>query len=128
KEESAKETASAPAESAKEVTSSNTDSRIKASPLAKKLAEEKGINLSEVKGSAEGGRIVKKDVEGFTASTKEVVAAAEAPKEEKGFTILTYVGEEKYTEQPDSQMREVIARPLGEGLFTAPHFYLTVSV
>lgn len=129
KEEAAKETASAPAaESAKEVTSSNTDSRIKASPLAKKLAEEKGIDLSEVKGSAEGGRIVKKDVEGFTPSTKEVAAAAQAPKEEKGFTIPTYVGEERYTEQPVSQMRKVIARRLGESLFTAPHFYLTVSV
>lgn len=129
KEEPAKEAAStAPAEAEKESSSSSSDSRVKASPLARKLAEEKGINLNEVKGSAEGGRIVKKDVEGFTPSTKEVAAAAEAPKEEKGFTIPTYVGEEKYTEQPVSQMRKVIARRLGESLFTAPHFYLTVSV
>ncbi len=128
KEEPAKETASAaPAEAVKE-SSSSSDSRVKASPLARKLAEEKGINLNEVKGSAEGGRIVKKDIEGFTPSTKEVAAAAEAPKEEKGFTIPTYVGEERYTEQPVSQMRKVIARRLGESLFTAPHFYLTVSV
>ncbi|WP_353140389.1 2-oxo acid dehydrogenase subunit E2 [Pseudopedobacter sp.] len=129
KEEPAKETASAaPAEAEKESSSSSSDSRVKASPLARKLAEEKGINLNEVKGSAEGGRIVKKDIEGFTPSTKEVAAAAEAPKEEKGFTIPTYVGEERYTEQPVSQMRKVIARRLGESLFTAPHFYLTVSV
>ena len=130
KEEPAKETtsAAAPAEAEKESSSSSSDSRVKASPLARKLAEEKGINLNEVKGSAEGGRIVKKDIEGFTPSTKEVAAAAEAPKEEKGFTLPTYVGEEKYTEQPVSQMRKVIARRLGESLFTAPHFYLTVSV
>ncbi len=103
----------------------DSDSRVKASPLAKKLAAEKGINLSEVKGSAEGGRIVKKDVEGFTPSTKEVEQAAKA---EKSISLPQVIGEERFTEKPVSQMRKVIAKRLSESLFTAPHFYLTVSI
>ncbi|RRN78044.1 pyruvate dehydrogenase [Pseudoxanthomonas sp. SGD-10] len=120
----------APKEEVKEAkseatSSSDSDSRVKASPLAKKLAAEKGINLAEVKGSAEGGRIVKKDVEGFTPSTKEVEQAAKA---EKSISLPQVVGEERFTEKPVSQMRKVIAKRLSESLFTAPHFYLTVSV
>ena len=106
---------------------SSGDSRVKASPLAKKIAEEKGINLSDVKGSAEGGRITKKDIENYTPAAK---AQSEAPKAESKAApaIPQYVGEEKFTEVPVSQMRKVIARRLGESLFTAPHFYLTVSI
>jgi pyruvate dehydrogenase E2 component (dihydrolipoamide acetyltransferase) len=106
---------------------SASDSRVKASPLAKKIAEEKGINLSEVKGSAEGGRITKKDIESFTPAAK----AESAPTKAEGKiapVIPQFVGEEKFTEVPVSQMRKVIARRLGESLFTAPHFYLTVSI
>ncbi|MGJ1195090.1 2-oxo acid dehydrogenase subunit E2 [Sphingobacterium spiritivorum] len=130
KEEAPKAAAeSAPAETAG---SSADDSRVKASPLARKIAKEKGINLNDVKGSADGGRIVKKDVESFVPSAKPAAAPAStgaAPAtESKTITLPTYVGEEKYTEQPVSQMRKTIARRLSESLFTAPHFYLTISI
>lgn len=110
---------------------SNDDSRVKASPLARKIAKEKGINLNDVKGSADGGRIVKKDVESFTPSAAKPTAAAEpapAKTETKAISLPQYIGEEKYTEVNVSQMRKTIARRLGESLFTAPHFYLTVSI
>jgi len=116
--------ASATAESA-------DDDRVKASPLARKIAKEKGINLSEVKGSADGGRIVKKDVENFVpvAKSEPVSKEASASKSEtKTISLPQFVGEERYTEVGVSQMRKTIARRLGESLFTAPHFYLTVSI
>jgi pyruvate dehydrogenase E2 component (dihydrolipoamide acetyltransferase) len=132
---------------AKPSSSNDDDSRVKASPLARKMAKDKGINLNDVKGSAEGGRIVKKDIEGFTPSTKEVEekaaastkdvqeeAAASAKAKEGAakagptITLAPFVGEEKYTEKPVTQMRKVIAKRLSESLFTAPHFYVTVSV
>ena len=130
KEEAPKAAAeSAPAETAG---SSADDSRVKASPLARKIAKEKGINLNDVKGSADGGRIVKKDVESFVPSAKPAAApvstGAAPATESKTITLPTYVGEEKYTEQPVSQMRKTIARRLSESLFTAPHFYLTISI
>ncbi|MGJ1365512.1 2-oxo acid dehydrogenase subunit E2 [Sphingobacterium spiritivorum] len=130
KEEAPKAAAeSAPVETAG---SSADDSRVKASPLARKIAKEKGINLNDVKGSADGGRIVKKDVESFLPSAKPAAAPAStgaAPAtESKTITLPTYVGEEKYTEQPVSQMRKTIARRLAESLYTAPHFYLTISI
>ena len=110
-------------------TSSSDDSRVKASPLARKIAKEKGINLNDVNGSADGGRIVKKDVENFVPAAKESAAPAqEAKAETKTISLPTFVGEEKYTESNVSQMRKTIARRLGESLFTAPHFYLTVSI
>ncbi|HET8829249.1 MAG TPA: 2-oxo acid dehydrogenase subunit E2, partial [Pelobium sp.] len=113
---------------------SSDDSRVKASPLAKKLAEDKGINLSDVKGSAEGGRIVKKDVEGYTPSAKQEPATAapassDAPAQKASAPVIPqYVGEERFTEKPVSQMRKAISRSLSESLFTAPHFYLNITV
>lgn len=107
------------------------DSRVKASPLARKIAKDKGINLNDVKGSAEGGRIVKKDVENFVPKAKEETStptSAAASAEAKTIALPQYIGEEKYTEQKVSQMRKTIARRLSESLFTAPHFYLTISV
>ena len=109
----------------------NDDARVKASPLARKIAKEKGINLSDIKGSADGGRIVKKDVESFVpaaAKPAETKAAEASASETKAITLPTYVGEERYTEKPVNQMRKTIARRLSESLFTAPHFYLTVSI
>ncbi len=105
---------------------SNDDSRVKASPLARKIAKEKGINLNDVKGSADGGRIVKKDIENFVPVVKAAVESTST--ESKGISLPTVVGEERYTEVGVSQMRKTIARRLGESLFTAPHFYLTVSI
>ena len=106
--------------------------RIIASPLAKKIAKDKGIDLAQVAGSAEGGRIIKKDIENFKPSAAPAAktdAPASSEKPAAAAPIIpTYVGEEKYTEKPVSQMRKVIAKRLGESLFTAPHFYLTISI
>lgn len=121
--------ASAPA-----ATASDDDSRIKASPLARKIARDKGINLNDVKGTADGGRIVKKDIEGFTPSTQQVqeahkaAEAAPAKSEKAPVNIPTYTGEEKFSERPVTQMRKAISRRLSESLFTAPHFYVTMSI
>lgn len=101
----------------------SSDDRIKASPLAKKIAQEKGIDLSQVPGSADNGRITKKDVENFKGSAK-----AAAPAAATTINIPTFVGEEKYTEVPVSQMRKTIAKRLSESMFTAPHFYLTMTI
>ncbi|WP_342646413.1 2-oxo acid dehydrogenase subunit E2 [Mucilaginibacter sp. CSA2-8R] len=134
-------------ESASASSSSDDDSRVKASPLARKIAKDKGINLNEVKGSAEGGRIVKKDVEGFTPSAKSADKGATATTEQvqaeqaasanakegaakagPTITLAPFVGEEKFAEKPVTQMRKVIAKRLSESLFTAPHFFVTVSI
>ena len=105
------------------------DARVKASPLARKIAKDKGIDLNDVKGSADGGRIVKKDVENFVPAAKaEAADTATSATETKTISLPQYIGEEKYTEQKVSQMRKTIARRLSESLYTAPHFYLTISV
>lgn len=106
--------------------------RVKASPLARRIAKEKGIDLSSLKGSAEGGRIVKKDLEGAAPSAKPAAAqATEAAKPAQAPATAAptqYSGVDKYTEKPVSQMRKVIAKRLSESLFTAPHFYVTMSI
>jgi len=103
-------------------------SRLKASPLAKKIAKEKGIDLSQVSGSADGGRIIKKDIENFKPAPAKTAEGSAAPAEKAAPVLAAYIGEEKYTEKPVSQMRKVIAKRLSESLFTAPHFYVTVSI
>jgi pyruvate dehydrogenase E2 component (dihydrolipoamide acetyltransferase) len=104
-------------------------SRVKASPLAKRIAKEKGIDLSQVAGSADGGRIIKKDIENFKpAAAAPQAAQAPAPAAEKSAPLPQFIGEEKFTEKPVTQMRKVIAKRLAESLFTAPHFYLTMSI
>lgn len=110
--------------SSSEPKSSNTTDggRIKASPLAKKMASDKGIDISLVKGSGENGRIVKRDVENFTPETaKEVAKSAEGASGPS-------IGQESYKEEKVSQMRKVIAKRLAESKFTAPHFYLTMEI
>lgn len=106
--------------------SSSTD-RIFASPLARKIAEDKGINLSEVKGSGENGRIVKSDVENFKASAV-ATPAVETPKAEKAVAAPVVAGEVSQEEVKNSQMRKTIARRLAESKFTAPHYYLTIEI
>jgi len=113
--------------------SNNTGGRIFASPLAKKIAKDKGINLADVKGSGENGRIVKKDVENYTPAAAAAAAAVEATPAQTTQTatpLATYtpVGEESYEEVKNSQMRKVIAKRLGESKFTAPHYYLTIEL
>ncbi len=108
--------------------------RIFISPLAKKIAEEKGINISQVQGSGENGRIVKNDIENFTPATA-ATAAASSPAEEKtevaaAAPVRPFVpaGETSTEEIKNSQMRKIIAKRLSESIFTAPHFYLTIEV
>ena len=103
--------------------------RVKASPLAKRIAKEKGIDLAQVAGSADGGRIIKKDIENFKPAAPAAAAApAPAAAEKAAVKIPQFIGEEKFTEKPVTQMRKVIAKRLSESLFTAPHFYLTMSI
>jgi pyruvate dehydrogenase E2 component (dihydrolipoamide acetyltransferase) len=108
------------------------DGRIFASPLAKKIASEKGIDLKYVKGTAENGRIIKSDLEAYIATAGSVPQAAapvaEAPKAAATTVASVPAGVVSFDEVPVSQMRKVIARRLGESLFTAPHFFLTMSI
>jgi pyruvate dehydrogenase E2 component (dihydrolipoamide acetyltransferase) len=113
----APKTASAPSPSlaspapAPVVSSGLSNGKVKASPLAKRLAEEKGLNLALIPGSGDGGRVIKRDVDNY-----------------QGGVVRTGLTEERFTEQPVSQMRKTIARRLSESKFTAPHFYLSISV
>ncbi|MBZ9629408.1 pyruvate dehydrogenase complex dihydrolipoamide acetyltransferase [Salegentibacter sp. LM13S] len=102
--------------------------RIFASPLAKKMAEDKGIDLSDVEGSGGNGRIVKKDIEDYKPSEKS--AEVKESKGEAAAAPQPYVpaGEESFEEIKNSQMRKTIAKRLGESKFNAPHYYLTIEV
>ncbi|APG61115.1 pyruvate dehydrogenase complex dihydrolipoamide acetyltransferase [Christiangramia salexigens] len=104
--------------------------RIFASPLAKKMAEDRGINLSDVKGSGENGRIVKKDIENFKEADKPAETSKKATAEDSTASVQPYTpaGEESFEERKNSQMRKTIAKRLGESKFTAPHYYLTIEV
>ncbi|MCS5662860.1 MAG: pyruvate dehydrogenase complex dihydrolipoamide acetyltransferase [Flavobacteriales bacterium] len=103
---------SAPAPTPAPVVSTGSSSgKVKASPLAKRLAEEKGFDISRISGTGEGGRVVKRDVDNY-----------------QGGVVRTGLSEERYTEESVSQMRKTIARRLSESKFTAPHFYLSISV
>ena len=98
------------------VSTTASGGRILASPLAKKIAKEKGINLAQVNGTGEHGRIIKRDIENFTPSTSSGSLMPFVPS-----------GQESFEEISNSQMRKVIARRLGESKFTAPHYYLNVE-
>ena len=102
-----------------EVKKGISDTRLKASPLAKKIASEKGIDISKVNGTGDGGRITKKDIDQYreTAPVKTAMVPA-----------FMATGVESYTDIPLTQMRKVIARRLGESKFSAPHFYLTMEI
>ena len=135
--EAKEESKSSSEEQSPETSSTNSSGeRIFASPLAKKMAEERGIDLSKVNGSGENGRIVKKDIESYEPS-QEASRPAEAPAKSETKTdapaskpveIYTPVGEEQFEETKNSQMRKTIAKRLGESKFTAPHYYLDIEV
>ena len=93
-----------------------SNGRVVASPLARKLAKEKGININQVVGSGENGRIIKSDIDNFNPGTQTTAL------------VRTIGGKEGYTEEAVSQMRKVIAQRLAESKFTAPHFYLTMEI
>ena len=98
------------------------DERIKASPLAKKLANEKGIDISNISGSGDGGRIIRKDIENY----KDVSTSSNEPVKE--ITLPKIHSEESFEELPVTQMRKTISKRLAESKFSAPHFYLTMEV
>ena len=112
KEETKKETSS---EKKSDSSQNTNEGRIFASPLAKKLAEEKGINLRQVRGSGENGRIVKSDIENYQPAAG-------------GGQAYVPVGTESFEEVKNSQMRKTIAKRLAESKFTAPEYYLTVEL
>jgi pyruvate dehydrogenase E2 component (dihydrolipoamide acetyltransferase) len=129
----AEETKAAPAaEKAPEAVADNSNGRVLASPLAKKIASDKGIQLSQVKGSGENGRIVKSDIENFTPSAQAKPAASADAKSETAAPSAPKVfvpAGEVYTEEiKNSQMRKIIAKRLAESLFTAPHYNLVIEV
>lgn len=120
--ESKKEDANKESDTTSENVSS--DGRIKASPLAKKIAAEKGIDITKVTGTGDNGRIVKSDVDNYVPAAEKAPAAPAA----KTTAAPAVYGQESFDEKPVSQMRKVIAKRLSESLFTAPHFYVTMSI
>ncbi|WP_431472662.1 pyruvate dehydrogenase complex dihydrolipoamide acetyltransferase [Nonlabens sp. SCSIO 43208] len=117
KQEPKKEETKTVSNSSNSTSSSNTG-RVFASPLAKKMAQDKGIDLSQVQGSGENGRIIKKDIESFTPGTS---TGASQP-------AFQAVGEETFVEMANSQMRKTIAKRLSQSKFTAPHYYLGIEL
>ncbi len=131
KTESQKDESPEKAESSKtskEDTASTVSSngRVKASPLAKKMAKDLGYDINKIKGTGEGGRIVKRDVESYTPSAEPAPATKE--KGSAPVQLPTVVGEESYEDVQLSQMRKTIAKRLSESKFTSPHFYLTMEI
>jgi pyruvate dehydrogenase E2 component (dihydrolipoamide acetyltransferase) len=106
--------------------SANGDERVKASPLAKRLAAEKGIDIAKIPGTGDGGRIVKADVDSFVPAAEagsSITGQASTPSAQQPSPGIV-----SFEEVPVSQMRKVIAKRLAESKFTAPHFYLTMSI
>jgi pyruvate dehydrogenase E2 component (dihydrolipoamide acetyltransferase) len=133
----AEATPEAPKEEVTETTAPETsdDGRVKASPLARKMAEEEGLKISAIKGSGENGRIVKRDVEAAIATQQSAPAPATAPAPQPAVSAPATpppppagVEGEAYEEVKLSNMRKVIARRLGESKYSAPHFYLTMAI
>jgi pyruvate dehydrogenase E2 component (dihydrolipoamide acetyltransferase) len=107
-------------ESAKPIATVSSNGRIFASPLAKKMAEEKGISLNQVQGSGENGRIIKRDIENFTPQAASAGSSAPMAK-------FVPTGQEDFDEVANSNMRKAIAKNLAKSKFTAPHYYLNVE-
>ena len=134
--ETAESTESAAASSASASTGSSDGERIKASPLAKSMAKEAGINLSEVKGSGDQGRIVKRDIEAMLEKgSSQKAAPSQSPNTQPNpapTSVPAYgtpgTGEASYEDRPISQMRKAIARNVVGNKFSAPHFYLTTEI
>jgi len=122
------ETAAAVQQPATVTDQPSSNGRVKASPLAKKLAADKGIDISKVSGSGDGGRITKKDIDSYVPSAAPATAAKPASAPAAAVPAFTATGQEGHTDIPLTQMRKVIARRLGESKFAAPHFYLSMEI
>jgi len=128
KEEPKKEEKSTTEETTKEESSQptapkaqlNSDGRVKISPLAQRLANEKNIDVSALDGSGDGGRIIKRDIENYQPSAQTKATGSAAPQAPSGL--------DSFEDTPVSQMRKVIAKRLGESKYSAPHFYLTIDI
>jgi pyruvate dehydrogenase E2 component (dihydrolipoamide acetyltransferase) len=108
------------------VPSSTGTERVKASPLAKKIASDKGVDIRQVAGSGDGGRIVKRDIETFVPAAATASHQAQAASSQAG--IAPALGQESFREEKVSQMRKTIAKRLAESKYSAPHFYLTMEI
>jgi len=113
--------------------SSTENGRVKASPLAKKLAAEKGIDIKAIHGSGDGGRVIKADIDNYkesgVRSQESGVGSQQPAASGVASTIPAFAaGQEGFTDIPNSQIRGVIARRLAESKFSAPHFYLTMEI
>ncbi len=135
KEESKSSTESQSQEGSSSSTSTDGKGRILASPLAKKMAKDKGIDIALVDGTGENGRIVKKDIENYqpkAAAQKETSSEKQEVSEQEqapaSVEVYQPTGEEAFEEVKNSQMRKTIAKRLAESKFNAPHYYLTVEV
>ncbi|WP_333819391.1 pyruvate dehydrogenase complex dihydrolipoamide acetyltransferase [Ohtaekwangia sp.] len=125
-EPTAAATTSAPAEVSAD---HSTNGRIKASPLAKKLAKDKGYDISKIQGSGENGRVTKHDVENYKpAPAATQPAAGKEGKAAAPIVLPQVVGQVSFEDVPVSQMRKTIAKRLAESKFSAPHFYLTMEI
>ena len=129
KEDKKEEAAAAP-KAEETAPAANDGGRIFVSPLARKIAEEKGVNISQVKGSGENGRIVKKDIENYTPQAAQPAQQAAAPQGAAKAEVKPFVpaGEVSTEEVKNSQMRKTIARRLAESKFTAPEYSLTIEL
>lgn len=111
-------------EKAAPAANSSSSDRVAISPLAKKMAQDKGVDINSVQGSGENGRIVKKDIENYQPAAKP---AASAPAASAAPVAVSFVQGED-TETPNSQVRNIIAKRLSESKFSAPHYYLMVEI
>lgn len=102
--------------------------RLAISPLARKMAEEKGIDVHSIQGSGENGRIVKKDIENYQPSASQSVSASQPVAQPAAANVAMNFVAGETTETPNSQMRNVIAKRLAESKFSAPHYYLMVEI
>ena len=119
--------AETPVASNQSVQATTSGGRVFASPLAKRIAADKGIDLSQLQGSGENGRIIRRDLEGVTAG-QPVIAPASPEAAPVAPAVQLSVGQESVESVKNSQMRKVIAKRLSESKFTAPHYYLTIEV
>lgn len=131
-EETAATSTPAPAASPAAPSTDSDNGRLKASPLAKKMAADKGIDLRLVSGTGDSGRIIKKDIENFVPAVAPAPVAASAPVQSAAAPVPValpqVVGEESFEEVRVSQMRKTIAKRLASSKFQAPHFYLTMEI